>query len=304
MEKNPFLEAAWLAATESVLVTETVLVMYGRVACAHSVGIYIVLATLAFWFLHHRRPAGHRTLACLLAAMLTLCTVEMVLQAITTTLLLQTLYSAEEDSTQSIQQASFQRLDTTISLAEQVLVITNNAMADILLIYRCYIIWRNTGHERVIALPVLLAIATMVLGYLDAYQTYVASTRNLDLPIFFALALATNLTLTGLTVGRILYTKWSVKIVGQTNLIRRYNTAIKMLLESAVLYLIFNVTMLVARSLSEFKVANILYGVSAILVSQDETMYYIVQRNTEITWKPSTRLMCEEEAWIIGGGTG
>ncbi|KAJ7486127.1 hypothetical protein B0H11DRAFT_2017048 [Mycena galericulata] len=48
--------------------------------------------------------------------------------------------------------------------------------------------------------------------------------------------MTTNFILTCLTVGRIWWTRRHLKLVGQTKIIQRYNTAMAMLLESSVLY--------------------------------------------------------------------
>jgi hypothetical protein len=64
---------------------------------------------------------------------------------------------------------------------------------------------------------------------MSSYQRYAAPTSHPDLRIFFGSVVATNLTLTGLTVGRIWYTRRNLRVTGQTKLVRRSNIAIKLL---------------------------------------------------------------------------
>jgi len=90
-------------------------------------------------------------------------------------------------------------------------------------------------------LPILLALATTVTGSVIAYQKYAAPIAHPDFPITLpVLVVATNLSLAALTIGRIWYTRHDLRTLGQTQFIRRYSTAINMLLESAAIYLLLS----------------------------------------------------------------
>ncbi|KAJ7451350.1 hypothetical protein FB451DRAFT_1284284 [Mycena latifolia] len=238
---------------ESLLQTEIVLFMHG---------MYIILVGLALWSLFRRKPAGYRVLSGLISAMCIFGTVEMVLQTVDTQILLRSLYTPGEAEGQVIH-----RTDKLLSFAENLLVVTNNAIADSLLIYRCYVIWgSSSSNKKVIVLPILLSLATAASGYLAAYQDFEIPGPP-DPRIFFGLVVATNLTLTVLSAGRIFYTRRKLQRVGQTAIARRYTTAIKMLLESAVIYLILSLTIIVERALARFAVIDAFYAISAELMN-------------------------------------
>ncbi|KAF8134688.1 hypothetical protein K438DRAFT_1883302 [Mycena galopus ATCC 62051] len=65
-----------------------------------------------------------------------------------------------------------------LQIAGAIVYVTNNIIADGLLIYRCYVIW-NTVYITIV--PLLLLIATMILGY------------SIQLKLFFILSLSMNL---------------------------------------------------------------------------------------------------------------
>ncbi|KAJ6589685.1 hypothetical protein B0H19DRAFT_1058671 [Mycena capillaripes] len=206
-------------------------------------GMDIILVVFALIFLHRRRPAGAGIFGCLIGMMCILATAEMILQAATIPLAFRPLRSAVEGGLAGFQTQEhvLQRQNTVLSLAENIVVITNNAVADVLLIYRCYVIWR-TSHKKVVALPTLFALGATVSGYVQAYQGYAFQSTHEDLRIFFALVLLTNGTLTGLTVGRILYTGRQLRATSQVGFIQR--------LESGAIYLLGSSAAIVVQSLA------------------------------------------------------
>ncbi|KAJ7866694.1 hypothetical protein B0H13DRAFT_2352356 [Mycena leptocephala] len=216
------------SASHDVLMAEIAWFMYG---------IYVVLLILALYLLRRRRPTGYRIFGCLIGAMCIFGTVQVILQAVLLRLALRTLLLLARDDDISGEVLQWQQTRNLIHFAQYILGITDNAVTDSLLIFRCYVIWK-TSHKWVVALPVLLAFATTAAGCAVSYKNYsVVDTDSLI--VVLALVLATNITLAVLTVGRILYTRRNLRTLGQTTFIQRYNTAIKVLLESAVLYLLF-----------------------------------------------------------------
>ncbi|KAJ7114847.1 hypothetical protein C8R44DRAFT_225176 [Mycena epipterygia] len=227
-------------------------------------GIYMVLVVLALCFLRQRRPAGTRILGCLITGMCIFGTVAMVLQAVITSLRLRALNSAAPwDLTGYYKLKGM--ADLVLFIAG-LLTVTNNAIADSLLIYRCFVLW-HASNRNVIVLPVLLGLGTLAWGYVSAYQLYQTATSGSAGQIYIGLVLATNLVLSGLTVGRILYTRRHLQVMGQTKFIHRYNVAIQMLLESAVIYLLFSCAMIAAGALGDFTVRSIMSRISAVLVN-------------------------------------
>ncbi|KAJ7702689.1 hypothetical protein B0H17DRAFT_1042858 [Mycena rosella] len=238
---------------ENLMKTEIVLFMHG---------MYIILVGLALWSLLRRKPMGYRVLSGLIIAMCIFGTVEMVLQAVDARVLVRALYSTSNAEGQAIQHS-----DDLLTFAENLLVVTNNAIADSLLIYRCYVIWQSSSsNKKVVVLPILLSLATLAAGYMAAYQDYI-TTGPPDPRIFFGLVVATNLILTALTAGRIFYDRRKLQRVGQARIVHRYNVAIKMLLESAVIYLIVSLTIIVERALAGFAAISAFYAISGELMN-------------------------------------
>ena len=85
-------------------------------------GIYIVLVTLALYFLCQRKPVGARILGCLLVGMCVLGTTEMVMQAVNTTLWLRALHAVTKDDPTASRIGGAER---SIALIEYLLVVTN-----------------------------------------------------------------------------------------------------------------------------------------------------------------------------------
>ncbi|KAJ7447969.1 hypothetical protein FB451DRAFT_1289476 [Mycena latifolia] len=118
--------------------------------------------------------------------------------------------------------------------------------------------WSNTKHRKVVMLPMALALATTASGYVLSCQGYPAPSPGVypDLRIFYALVFVTSVTLTGLIVGPILYARRSLRPTGQTRFAQRYNTAIMILLESAVVYLIGSSAAIVQLSFPALSTPN------------------------------------------------
>jgi len=111
------------------------------------------------------------------------------------------------------------------------LYVTNNVLADTLLLYRCYAIWDY--NIRVVLGPIVLLIAGTACGYV-----FEGSQPHLFVYawIYLTLTLVLNVILTSLTAGRI---RWFARnarlLLGQT-LVQRYNTTMGILVESGFIY--------------------------------------------------------------------
>ncbi|KAJ6456485.1 hypothetical protein C8R45DRAFT_1034626 [Mycena sanguinolenta] len=108
-----------------------------------------------------------------------------------------------------------------LQTAGALVYVTNNIFADLLLIYRCYLIW-NTIWITVV--PLLLLIATMVLGY------------SLQLRLFFILALTTNLLVPTLVAGRLWWIIRRIRGPSGAMTRRRGRNAMITILESGLIY--------------------------------------------------------------------
>ncbi|KAJ7057698.1 hypothetical protein C8F01DRAFT_1150712 [Mycena amicta] len=112
------------------------------------------------------------------------------------------------------------RLDE-LQIAGAIVYVTNNVVADALLIYRCYVIW-NTIYITIV--PLLLLVATMILGY------------AIQLKLFFILSLTTNLLVPVLVAGRLWWVLRRFRGTASEMTRRQGRKAIVILLESGLLY--------------------------------------------------------------------
>ncbi|KAJ6541549.1 hypothetical protein B0H19DRAFT_1381194 [Mycena capillaripes] len=127
-----------------------------------------------------------------------------------------------------------------------------NALTDKAKMYRCYVIW---GRKRkILILPALLMLATLVVGTLSSPTS---SLENGKIPI--GLAAATNLVLTALTAGRILWMRRESSNVGLDN---RYNRALGLILESGSIYCVGGVYMFITAALNDREIFDIGFGIS------------------------------------------
>jgi len=111
-----------------------------------------------------------------------------------------------------------------LQLAGAIVYVTNNLIADALLIYRCYVIWNTVW---ITVAPLILLIATMILGY------------SIQLPLFFILSLTINLFVPTLVAARLW---WVIRRLrgplGQVTR-RKGRNAMIIILESGLIYSAF-----------------------------------------------------------------
>ncbi|KAK7048561.1 hypothetical protein R3P38DRAFT_2870122 [Favolaschia claudopus] len=184
-------------------------------------GTYVLLGVTAFCLFYRRKAGGRAVFMCAIAVMLCL----------------------------AMQQASLEHQSNIVGFVEDLVLVTNNAIADGLFAYRCYLIWGPPFNKQVICLPILLLVITTVLGYVTVYRNDLShpGTHIMDSRIGFIFANVTNLVLTGLTAGRIWRTRRQFRtLVGEKTAIRRYTNAISVLLESGAAYTLFLVLVILA----------------------------------------------------------
>ncbi|KAJ7495534.1 hypothetical protein FB451DRAFT_1550905 [Mycena latifolia] len=122
--------------------------------------------------------------------------------------------------------------------ARQALTVTNkgrpnSAFADGVFLYRCYVIWTTSRFRiTVVAVPALLVLITMVMGYVAVAVVPVP----MILP--YALALITNLVLLGLTAGRIWRKGRDATLLLGQRAGARYTTTMAIICESSLLYVL------------------------------------------------------------------
>ncbi|KAF7333362.1 MYND-type domain-containing protein [Mycena venus] len=152
--------------------------------------------------------------------------------------------------------------------------VTNVFVTDSFLLYRCYVIW--AFQRKILVLPVLLMVSTFV-------SASVAFSGFGDLRIPYDLAAATNLVLTASIAGRIMWIRRAASLVGLDDTLRgRYSLAIRIILESGVIYAIATTAMIVIVSVDDFRVYNIGVGVAGQLMNiiPTFTLMYVGLNNT------------------------
>ncbi|KAF9465908.1 hypothetical protein BDZ94DRAFT_1252548 [Collybia nuda] len=121
------------------------------------------------------------------------------------------------------------------------LYITNNFLADALLLYRCYLIWK--GQRYIIIASSIFLVADTVWGY-SSIGTAIFSLKSTFTSLFLWSVFAYNLIMTIVTAGRI----WWIARAGRRLLgkraLKQYHTAIAILIESGAIYCISLLIML------------------------------------------------------------
>ncbi|KAJ7643928.1 hypothetical protein FB45DRAFT_896460 [Roridomyces roridus] len=200
-------------------------------------GMYNLLVVVALYFLSRREPGpGKRILICTILVMCTFAAVEMALQLVAAALALQAVYSAALNQVGDALD-SLQDMSNMMGFVEETLLVVNNAIADGFFMYRCYMIWGR--NRNVVILPLVLLMATIGLGFATVYRNHFSPPQyHIDSRILFGLIMFNNLLLTCLTAAPIWRSRRHLKILGQTKFIRRYNTALTMVLESSSIYFV------------------------------------------------------------------
>jgi len=249
-------------------------------------GIYLLLGVAAFYLFARRNTKGRVIFMCAIAVMLCLAIAELVLQIVVTSVSMRSLFSVVQDpeTISFSKQQSLKNMYDILVFAEDFVLVTNNAVADGLFAYRCYMIWGPGYNKQVISIPVLLLLVTTVLGYITTYANNVSGKGShiMDSRIGFVFAIVTNLMLTGLTAGRIWWTRRELRVVGQDKFAQRYTTAISVLLESGTAYCSFLILVLLALSFGRMAtsgptavLASLSYGAAGQMVNIVPTVFIV-----------------------------
>ncbi|KAF7340761.1 hypothetical protein MSAN_02104700 [Mycena sanguinolenta] len=157
-----------------------------------------------------------------------------------------------------------QSMQTLQAVSNELLTI-NVAATDIFFMYRCYVVW---GYQRkVLILPTLLMLATL--------GTATIGSLSCEIPaavIPCGPATATNIVLTTLTAGRILWVSRQPAPLGLSETNQScYKRAIRIILESGALYCVATIFLLIAASKNSLQAFDVGYamGQQAVASSQN-----------------------------------
>jgi len=113
--------------------------------------------------------------------------------------------------------------------------VTNNVIANSLMIYRCYVVWHY--KKLVIIIPCIALVFTTACGYIFVISrsTYVDEL----LPVYLWLIFGLNLNLTVLTAGKIFWNARQLRSVLSSEMTGRYYPFSAIIIDSGVIYSIY-----------------------------------------------------------------
>ncbi|KAF8188215.1 hypothetical protein K438DRAFT_1834050 [Mycena galopus ATCC 62051] len=214
-----------------------------------SVPIFLILFFIAIRNLGRRETAGKSVLLTFSWALAALGTAQAVLSISRTIETLRLLNKVVKQG-------------ADLNPSPDVVFVVNNLTADLLFLYRCYVIWGP--QKKVLVVPGTFILLTVVLGC-------IASTQPLG-PIStagYTIGAATNLTLVAFTAGRIwLKRRDAIHIDTNSTLRNRYSTVIAMIVESGALYCFFAILCAITSQFKESAIGHITFDVIASALAQ------------------------------------
>lgn len=181
-------------------------------------GIYTILFSICTYVLMRRRRKIHWILPLFAVAMYSLATVDM---GYTLWLLFGKLLKLDLDY-QSVRPKFW-------------LYVTNNVLADTLLLYRCYVVWDY--DRRVIFGPAVMLIAATVCGYV--FEGSLSTTLFNESWVYPLMTLFLNVILTSLTAARIWFLARKARKLLAPGLLQKYSVTLSILIESGVIYSLY-----------------------------------------------------------------
>jgi len=118
---------------------------------------------------------------------------------------------------------------------KNLLFVADNFVAEIILLYRCYMVWDRSKYVLLVA--GFLVLADTVWGFLGMSQSLLMM-QSKFVPIFMWSIFALNIVISGLTAGRILWLSRVARpasVLGECD-VKRYHTAVAVLIESSAVY--------------------------------------------------------------------
>jgi len=248
----------WAITVETLCLLSTTLVLYG---------LYVPMFIFSIQSLTHRPAPGRRVMLGTTVLMFILGTCGTLLVVAEAALAMAITKGLIQDSPDLPRLGEIFR---KFQLTEVARVAVNNLVTDLLLLYRCYVIWGS--RKMVLILPGLCILTTVVLTVL-VWITYPHSSVYLiqDFRAPFFMTLGTNLLLMFLAGGRIWYVGRQVQIVHHEGFRKQYHTAIALLFESGAIYCICLVLWIISLTTNldlSVESESILSGVAGALVGQ------------------------------------
>ncbi|KAI0042688.1 hypothetical protein FA95DRAFT_1682387 [Auriscalpium vulgare] len=183
-----------------------------------------------------------------------------------------------------------------LSLASYII---GNVLADALMVWRCWVIWSASIGTRaylVMVVPVLALLGSLAMGIIYAIETaspegfFSRNATNFGI-VFFALSMSLNLLLTIMIVIRLWIDR--LRVLGGT-VGRRYTSLMTVFVESAALYAVSSLLLLVTYSVGH-PINQIFLGLSpAVQVIANYLIIYRIARGQ--AWSTGTLTIVDNAA--------
>ncbi|KAK7022976.1 hypothetical protein R3P38DRAFT_2956742 [Favolaschia claudopus] len=246
---NP-LDSAWSYVAMNLIAAGLSLLLYG---------LYLGLFLFSIYTLSRRWGApGSYILAATSCTMAILGTAQVVISVARVIADYRLLHSVSFGETLLAEDSDPRQI---LNVAQRAVPTLNNLVTDSLFLYRCYVIWGRQKH--ILAVPAAFMLSTFAMGIWDTWMA------NSEAPkIMFGLAALTNITLTSLTAGRILWLWRKLPQINQDSTSSaRCKRAVNIILESGALYCLGVVLLLIAVSVKHEMEYLVGVSLSSLLVN-------------------------------------
>ncbi|KAF8880555.1 hypothetical protein BD779DRAFT_1675893 [Infundibulicybe gibba] len=164
-----------------------------------------------------------------------------------------------------------------------ILFVTNNVLADTLVIYRCYAVWSH--NKRIIIFPCILLLAATICGY---GATSHSLKRSFGIYLWMTFTL--NILVTTLTAGRIWWISQKARRILGSDLVKRYNSAIAVIVESGAIYSSYIIHVILSVLVLDVGLIQMVGIVPTLIIVQVGLGRDTVERPTTIsTMQPEPR---------------
>ncbi|KAJ7732471.1 hypothetical protein DFH07DRAFT_968382 [Mycena maculata] len=245
--------------------------LYCAAAEAFTYGINLILFSFCIKTLRTCRVPHRRVLCIAVSLIFVFCTLQFALELVNAAELMMHLLRHS-----ALAMKRWNQINTVMD----VLYVTNNLIADGIFIYRCYCIWNFS--KRIIAVPIVLLIATGCLGYASiilcgnqGFAQFLFITWVFPLSVLFSVA--TNVLLMALTAGRIWWIALGARIIMGPEVVQRYRTVIAMILESGALFVIPGLLYAILAKVAPYATVVIFAVLVQVMVNSPENWLYALE---------------------------
>ncbi|KAJ6582904.1 hypothetical protein DFH09DRAFT_278211 [Mycena vulgaris] len=231
-------ESWWKDLVFTLSSTFTALMLY-------VLALYVVLFIFSIHTLTHRNRPGSRFLLVTTSVMFFLGTSEALVSVVQAGIMIRLNKKLIQGSPDF---PRLSRLYYRVALFANICLAVNDLVADLVFLYRCYVIWGS--RKTVLILPGLSIFATLVVGCISAIGYDIKPSTHIDDRLPYIMGAGTNVILVCLTAGRIWYVRRQAHIINDNTFRKRYDTAISMILESGGIYCLVVILEVITQSLN------------------------------------------------------